>query len=159
MARRRPQWRFLLGGSGWERTDLPPNVDWLGHVPLADHNALYASALGVLNVHRESAARYGHAPETRLFEAAGAASCIITDDSLGLETFFAPGRELLVAHDGLDVAAFLDELTVARGARIGQKRARRRRARRAHLPPPGHDDPRRRFFSASCAISAPTSSR
>jgi spore maturation protein CgeB len=130
VARRRPQWRFLLGGRGWEGTDVPANVDRLGHVPLADHNALYASALGVLNVHRDSAARYGHAPETRLFEAAGAASCIITDAMVGLELFFEPGHEILIARDGADVTAFLDELSVSRGAEIGQ--AARRRALAEH---------------------------
>ena len=130
VARRRPQWRFLLGGNGWEAIDVPANVDKLGHVPLADHNALYASALGVLNVHRASAARYGHAPETRLFEAAGAGSCIITDAMVGLELFFEPGHEILIARDGADVTAFLDELSVSRGAEIGQ--AARRRALAEH---------------------------
>ena len=114
-----------------EGTDLPSNVDRVGHVPLADHSTLYASApSGVLNVHRESAARYGHAPETRLFEAAGAGSCIITDAMVGLEIFFEPGHEILIARDGADVTAFLDELTVTRGAEIGQ--AARRRALAEH---------------------------
>jgi spore maturation protein CgeB len=99
---------------------VPPNVVTLGHVYTADHNTLNSSALAVLNVHRDSMARYGYSPATRLFEAAGAATCIITDESPGLETFLVPGDELLVARDGQDVTAYLDELSPARAGEIGR---------------------------------------
>jgi spore maturation protein CgeB len=120
VARRRPHWKFVLGGSGWEPAQVPPNVVTLGHVYTADHNTLNSSALAVLNVHRDSMARYGYSPATRLFEAAGAATCIITDESPGLETFLVPGDELLVARDGQDVTAYLDELSPARAGEIGR---------------------------------------
>ncbi len=74
-----PDRRFLLGGAGWEDKRVPPNVRVIGHVPTADHNALNASARAVLNVARDSMASVGFSPATRVFEAAGAGACIITD--------------------------------------------------------------------------------
>jgi spore maturation protein CgeB len=118
VARRRPYWKFVLGGRGWDPQQVPRNVVTLGHVYASDHNILNSSALAVLNLHPES--RYGYSPATRLFEAAGAASCIITDERPGLEAFLAPGEELLVARDGQDVAAYLDELSPARSGEIGR---------------------------------------
>ncbi|HEY8925147.1 MAG TPA: hypothetical protein VIU64_12255, partial [Polyangia bacterium] len=59
VARRMPDRTFVLGGSGWDPSSLPANVRYVGHVFTADHNVLNASALAVLNVHRESMARYG----------------------------------------------------------------------------------------------------
>jgi spore maturation protein CgeB len=50
---------------------------------------------------------------------------MITDASVGLEMFLAPGREVLVARDGADVTAFLDDLTPARALEIGQAARRR----------------------------------
>jgi spore maturation protein CgeB len=130
VARRRPQWRFLLGGSGWDGGALPGNISRLGHVYTRDHNLLNSSALAVLNVHRDGMARYGYSPATRLFEAAGAASCVVTDTSVGLDTFLEPGREVLVARDGAEVVALLDDLSVPRAVEIG--RAARERVLAQH---------------------------
>ncbi len=117
---------FLLGGAGWEDRLLPANVRWLGHVKSERHNALNASALAVLNVARDSMAEVGYSPATRVFEAAGAGACIITDRWDGIDCFFAPGQEILVADDGDAVAAHLAALTPARAREIGE--AARRRA-------------------------------
>jgi spore maturation protein CgeB len=118
-ARLAPSRRFALGGSGWEGAPLPPNVRALGHVPTRDHNAFNASALAVLNVNRASMARYGFSPPTRIFEAAGAGACVITDRWPGLAAFLEPGREVLVADDGTEVADHLARLTPARARRLG----------------------------------------
>jgi spore maturation protein CgeB len=120
-----PGRRFLLGGNGWHDRGMPPNVDYLGHVYTADHNALNCSALAVLNVHRESMVRNGWSPATRLFEAAGAAACQITDAWEGIEAFLEPGREILVARDGAEVAAHVAALTPARSRAIGEAAYRR----------------------------------
>lgn len=120
-----PQRRFLLGGSGWSDKAMPPNVQYLGHVYTADHNAFNCTPLAVLNVSRESMARYGFSPATRVFEAAGAAACLITDAWDGLEAFFEPGSEVLVAHDGDEVAAQLRALDAGRARAIGQAAFRR----------------------------------
>ncbi|MBW3607442.1 MAG: glycosyltransferase [Actinobacteria bacterium] len=111
---------FLLGGSGWEdRVGAIANVRYIGHVSTRDHNALNCSALAVLNVSRESMAANGFSPATRVFEAAGAGACVITDAWEGIEQFLEPGREVLVAHDGADVSALLRELDPRRARQIG----------------------------------------
>jgi spore maturation protein CgeB len=120
-----PERRFLLGGSGWDDKPRPANVGYLGHVFTADHNALNCTPLAVLNVSRESMARYGFSPATRVFEAAGAGACIITDAWEGLELFLAPGEEVLVARSGDEVAHQLARLTVPVARRIGAAARRR----------------------------------
>ena len=103
-AERLPDRSFILGGNGWEDKSVPPNVRKLGHVYTADHNAFNCTPRAVLNISRESMARYGYSPATRVFEAAGAAACIITDAWQGIDAFLEPDREILVAQDGLEVA-------------------------------------------------------
>lgn len=117
--------RFLLGGSGWGDRKLPRNVRNLGHVGTTDHNAFNCSARTVLNISRESMARYGFSPATRVFEAAGAGACLITDAWEGIETFFEPGREILVATSGAEVAEYVNTLGYAMARRIGDAALRR----------------------------------
>ena len=114
-----PGSRFLLGGNGWADKAMPGNVRAIGHVGTADHNAFNCTPRAVLNISRESMARYGFSPATRVFEAAGAAACLITDAWEGIELFLEPDREVLVARDGRDVAELLAGLTPERAAAIG----------------------------------------
>jgi spore maturation protein CgeB len=118
-ARLLPEASFLLGGAGWEDKELPANVRRLGHVGTSAHNAFNSSCLAVLNVNRDSMAAYGFSPPTRVFEAAGAAACLITDAWDGIEAFLEPGREILTARDGAEVASLLAGLTPERARRIG----------------------------------------
>ena len=74
----------------------------------------------MLNVSRDSMAAYGYSPATRVFEAAGAAACIITDAWDGIGQFFEPGREILVAPNGPAVAEILAKLTLRDARRIGE---------------------------------------
>lgn len=129
-AERLPERSFLLGGSGWEPDRLPANVRHLGHVGTADHNAFNCTPLAVLNVARDSMADVGFSPATRVFEAAGAAACLITDAWEGIELFLKPDEEVLVARDGRDVADHLAALTPERAAAIGE--AARARVLREH---------------------------
>lgn len=115
-----PNHRFLLGGSGWADKSMPPNVTYVGHVYTADHNRFNGSARMVLNISRESMARYGFSPATRVFEAAGAGACLITDSWEGIEFFLQPGEEILVAQDGAGVAEIVRELSPERARCIGQ---------------------------------------
>nr|WP_176066715.1 glycosyltransferase [Anaeromyxobacter diazotrophicus] len=124
-AQRLPGRRFVLGGAGWGDLALPANVRWLGHVPTGDHNALNCSCTAVLNVNRDSMARFGFSPPTRVFEAAGAGACVVTDAWEGLELFLEPGREVLVARDGEEVAEHLAALQPARARRLGAAALRR----------------------------------
>lgn len=123
-----PDRRFVLGGAGWEDLALPANVHAIGHVATPDHNAFNATPLAVLNVNRDSMAEYGYSPPTRMFEAAGAGACLITDHWPGIEAFLTPGEEILVARDGAEVAACLAALTPELARRIGA-RARARMLR------------------------------
>ncbi len=115
-----PRHSFVLGGSGWEGKPVPGNVRLLGHVGTVDHNALNSTPLAVLNVTRDSMVANGWSPATRVFEAAGAGACLITDAWSGIELFLEPGREVLVAHDGDEVARHLDELDPERARSIGE---------------------------------------
>jgi spore maturation protein CgeB len=125
VAARLPDQQFLLGGNGWEDKPRPANVNYLGHVYTCDHNAFNCTPKAVLNINRESMARYGFSPPTRVFEAAGAAACLITDHWEGIEVFLEPGREVLVARDGAAVGEHLRQLTPERAAQIGQAGLRR----------------------------------
>ena len=123
--------RFLLGGSGWGE-DVPdlPNVSYLGHVYTRDHNAFNCTPRAVLNINRASMVRYGYSPPTRIFEAAGAGACLITDAWEGIDQFLEPGQECLVAQNGEEVVEHLQALTPERARAIGE--AARERLLREH---------------------------
>ncbi len=125
-----PNRTFLLGGNGWQDRGVPANVRRLGHVRTLDHNALNCSATAVLNINRSSMARFGHSPATRVFEAAGAGACLVTDAFEGVESFLEPDCEVLVAASGDEVAACVASLTPARARAIGA--AARARVLAAH---------------------------
>jgi len=120
-ARQLPDHRFLLGGAGWHDRPLPDNVAYLGHVFTRDHNAFNATPCAVLNISRDAMAAYGFSPATRVFEAAGAGACVITDAWIGIEQFLEPGREVLVARDGDEVARHVADLVPAVAREIGAR--------------------------------------
>lgn len=111
---------FLIGGNGWDTKAMPANVRHRGHVYTAEHNAFNCTPLAVLNVARDSMAHVGFSPATRVFEAAGAAACLITDAWKGIDLFLKPGEEVLVARDGQDVAEILKDLTPERARAVGE---------------------------------------
>ena len=84
----------------------------------------------VLNINRESMAKVGFSPPTRVFEAAGAGACLITDSWEGVEEFFEPGREILLASNAEDIVRHLREISSEQAASIGK--AMRARALRNH---------------------------
>jgi spore maturation protein CgeB len=108
-ARRHPSSAFLLAGplypSQW---NWPPNVRRCEHVAPADHPALYCSSRLTLNLTRAEMAASGYCPSGRFFEAAASGAPIITDWFRGLDSFFAPGQEVLVAGDTGKVMHLLD---------------------------------------------------
>ncbi|PYQ29068.1 MAG: glycosyltransferase [Acidobacteria bacterium] len=122
-ARQLPDARFILGGSKYPQ-DFPwcENVWYLDHVPPGDHPKFYCSSDATLNVTRGAMARRGFCPSGRLFEAAACGAPIVSDDWPGLDEFFTPGEEILVARDTEEAVAHLarsrDELrTVGEAAR------------------------------------------
>jgi spore maturation protein CgeB len=74
----------------------------------------------VLNINRDSMADVGFSPPTRVFEAAGAGSCLITDQWRGIGMFFEPGREILVAEDAAEIVAYLRGKSAVEAAGIGR---------------------------------------
>ncbi len=124
-ARRLPERRFLIAGAQY-----PPAFAWLQnlffvrHIAPPDHPALYSSSRLTLNVTRRAMAQSGYCPSGRLFEAAACGTPIVTDCWAGLESFFQPGEEILVATQTADVMAAL-ELSDDQLARIAG-RARQR---------------------------------
>lgn len=120
-----PDRRFVLGGSGYS-ADFPwrPNIFFVRHIPPADHPAFFCSSRLTLNVTRGDMAAMGWCPSGRLFEAAACGAPILSDDWDGLDRFFTPGEEIMLAADTADALAAL-ELSDADLARIAA-RARER---------------------------------
>jgi spore maturation protein CgeB len=125
-----PEYQFVLGGEGWGNKRLPGNVRWIGHVGTGDHNRVNCSARMVLNINRDSMAGVGFSPPTRVFEAAGAGSCLITDRWAGIEQFFAPETEILIASCAEEIVSCLRDTSAARAGEIGENM--RARALRHH---------------------------
>jgi spore maturation protein CgeB len=125
-----PDFQFALGGEGWQGKRLPANVRWIGHVSTGDHNRVNCSAGMVLNINRDSMAGVGFSPPTRVFEAAGAGACLITDRWAGIEQFFAPQEEILIAGSAEEIVSCLRNISAAKAKEIGQ--SMRARALRDH---------------------------
>ena len=112
-ARLRPKDRFVIAGSQYpEGFPWTPNTWFVSHLPPPEHPAFYSSSRLTLNVTREAMARMGWCPSGRLFEAAACGVPILSDQWPGLEAFFEPGREILVAST---TAEALDALTLEDG--------------------------------------------
>jgi spore maturation protein CgeB len=125
-ARRLPARRFLIGGAQYP-VEFPwtGNIFFVRHIPPPDHPAFYCSSPLTLNVTREAMADMGYCPSGRLFEAAACGAAIVTDVWEGLETFFTPGVEILLATTTADVVAALerDETELQRIGQAARERA------------------------------------
>lgn len=108
-ARRRPRDRFVIGGAQYP-ADFPwtDNIYFRRHVPAYEHPRFYASARLTLNVTRQAMAALGWCPSGRLFEAAACGAPIVSDWWEGLDEFFVPGREIIIAGTTEQVLAALD---------------------------------------------------
>ncbi|WP_299361529.1 glycosyltransferase [uncultured Paracoccus sp.] len=126
-ARRRPDLRFVVAGPQYPASiGWPANVERIDHCPPADHAAFYSASRFTLNVTRADMIRAGWSPSVRLFEAAACATPIISDRWDGIDTLFAPGREIVLADTADDVLAALD------GDAAPMGRAARARIEAAH---------------------------
>jgi spore maturation protein CgeB len=103
-AKQLPHQRFVLGGAMYDDSfPWQPNIFLVSHVPSANHPAFFCSARLNLNVTRRAMAENGYCPSGRLFEAAACGAAILTDNWAGLDAFFEPGHEILVANGTGDV--------------------------------------------------------
>lgn len=108
-ARRRPDLRFVIGGAQYPDTfPWQRNIHFVRHLPPDEHPAFYASSRLTLNVTRAAMADLGWCPSGRLFEAAACGCPVISDEWRGLDDFFAPGAEILLARSRDDVLAALE---------------------------------------------------
>ncbi len=108
-ARRLPERRFLIGGAQYpEAFPWTDNIYFVQHVEPEQHPAFYASSRITLNVTRRAMREMGYCPSGRLFEAAACGVPILTDHWEGLDAFFEPGSEVLVAHGTEDAIAALE---------------------------------------------------
>lgn len=124
-ARRLPERRFVIGGSKYDGS-FPwlPNIFYVNHVPPAQHRRFYCSAGLTVNVTRRPMAERGFCPSGRLFEAAACGVPVLSDDWEGLQSFYTPGSEILVARDTTEAMDALNR-SAEDLARIGS-RARER---------------------------------
>src|SRR5439155_8467728 len=96
--------KFILGGAQYpEKFPWTKNVWFVQHLPPAEHPAFYSSSKATLNITRAAMASFGHCPSGRLFEAAACETPVVSDYWEGLENFFEPGREIMVASSAADV--------------------------------------------------------
>jgi spore maturation protein CgeB len=113
--------RLLVAGPQYPRgTKWPQNVRRIMHLNPRWHAHLYSSSRLVLNVTRRDMVMAGHSPSVRLFEAAACAATIVSDNWPGLETFFEPGREILLPSGADDVCGYLRHASPAELRRIGE---------------------------------------
>ncbi|HWI09168.1 MAG TPA: glycosyltransferase [Solirubrobacteraceae bacterium] len=125
-ARRDPRLRCVVAGPQYpEAVDWPQNVERIEHLAPGDHPAFYAAQRYTVNVTRADMVAAGWSPSVRLFEAAACAVPVISDAWDGLETFFRPGREIVVAHETRDVLLALADTGEPARRALG-RRARER---------------------------------
>ncbi|HEY8485632.1 MAG TPA: glycosyltransferase [Longimicrobiales bacterium] len=125
-ARRWRQGRFVVVGPQYpEGIPWPSNVQRVIHLSPREHRAFYNAQRFTLNVTRRRMVEAGWSPSVRLFEACACGTAVISDSWEGLETFFRPGEEILIAHDAEDVLRYLHDFPEAERAAIG-RRARAR---------------------------------
>jgi spore maturation protein CgeB len=130
-ARRRPALRAVVAGPQYPPELVwPPNVERIEHLAPIDHPRFYSLQRLTVNVTRADMVRAGWSPSVRLFEAAACGVPIVSDRWEGLDTFFRPGREILLADTADEVLRILDQLGDDRREAIGG--AARQRVLAAH---------------------------
>jgi spore maturation protein CgeB len=121
-ARALPNKEFLLAGPQYpSQMDLPKNVRRIIHLEPEFHPIFYCSSRFTLNLTRKEMIEAGYSPSVRLFEAAGCGAAIISDEWPGLETFFTPGDDVLLAHSGQEIISHLSTLGEDEARAIGRR--------------------------------------
>lgn len=124
-ARRRPHLTFVIGGAQYPQSfPWAENIHFRRHLPPADHPAFYAASRLTLNVTRRAMADMGYCPSGRLFEAAACGAPLLSDPWEGLDAFFEPGAEILIARTSEDVLSALERSDAELARIAGAARAR-----------------------------------
>lgn len=121
-ARAWPEGRFTVVGPQYPTdTVWPENVSRTEHLAPNRHRAFYTSQRFTLNITRAAMVQAGWSPSVRLFEAAACGMPIISDPWPGLEAFFTPGKEILLARNAADVLGYLRDMPEAERRQIGRR--------------------------------------
>lgn len=105
-----PEGSFIVAGPQYPKTvKWPSNVRRIMHLNPRWHPHLYSSSRLTLNVTRRDMVMAGFSPSVRLFEAAACAATIVSDNWAGLETFFAPGKEILLPTTAEEIVRYLSD--------------------------------------------------
>jgi spore maturation protein CgeB len=120
-ARQLPHQRFIVAGAQYPPVSWPANVQHIEHLPPSEHRAFYTGLRYTLNVTREDMIQAGYSPSVRLFEAAACATPIISDIWDGLDTFFTPNEEILLARNTNDALQILRDLPESERQAIGER--------------------------------------
>lgn len=121
-ARQRRELKFAVVGPQYPETiDWPDNLTRIAHLAPSQHRAFYNRQRFTLNITRAQMRAVGHSPSVRLFEAAACGAAIISDSWQGIEEFFRPERELLIAENSADTLEYLRDLPEGERIAIGQR--------------------------------------
>jgi spore maturation protein CgeB len=116
-----PEKKFVLAGPQYpEDIQWPTNVERIVHVDPQSHASFYSSSRMTLNVTRREMVLAGYSPSVRLFEAAACGTTIVSDYWEGLDSFLAPGKEILLANSAEDVIRFIKDMSDEEVAEIGR---------------------------------------
>lgn len=118
--------RFIVAGPQYPRSiRWPKNVKRRTHIPPAKHRAFYNAQKFTLNITRAHMIETGFSPGARLLQAAACGSPIISDYWPGLETYFEPGREILLAHSSSQALQYLIDTTETERRRLAARAMQR----------------------------------
>jgi spore maturation protein CgeB len=156
VARSERKRKFAIAGSGFDTQHWPKNVEYIDHLPPAEHARFYSASAFTLNVTRTDMIRAGYSPSVRLFEAAACGTPVISDVWPGIETYFRPEHEITLAQSTDDVVAALQ---MEEGQRRTLGEAARLRAHRDHTPEKRCEVLEREFLAAYEPQSRPTAVR
>jgi spore maturation protein CgeB len=125
-ARQLPNSKFIVAGPQYPKpVRWPANVKRIIHLNARWHPHFYSSSRITLNVTRRDMVLAGYSPSVRLFEAAACGATIASDNWPGLDTFFAPGEEILLPTCAADVVHYLRDLSNDELRAIGRRAAER----------------------------------
>jgi len=124
-ARQLPERRFVIGGAQYPAAfPWTSNIHFVRHLPPGEHPAFFSSSRFTLNVTRRSMAATGFCPSGRMFEAAACGAPMVSDWWTGLDGFFEPGAEIVVAHDTEEAMAAIEMTDAERTAMARRARER-----------------------------------
>ena len=117
--------KFLIAGAQYP-DDFPwtSNVFFVRHLAPEEHPTFFCSSRLTLNVTRSTMAAMGWCPSGRLFEAAACGVPMVSDCWPGLDEFFAPDEEIVIARTAEDTIAALNssDEQLARISRAARER-------------------------------------